>query len=82
MTNPIEPTQENVDICSAFNPRERLCEHGFVQRPSCKGAKCFGCGEYKAEDPSLMPYCMRDELPWHYMEFERNAFAGKASNDR
>lgn len=68
------------NACSAYDDESRVCTNGFVQRPACRGTKCHACGSWSADNPEFMPYCMKDDLPDHFVVMERHAFKSKSLN--
>lgn len=51
--------------CTASRPG-MICANGFVQKPFCDGhGACHACGHITDD---AMPYCLRDELPAHFVD--------------
>jgi hypothetical protein len=47
--------------CSAYNRNGRVCNNGFIQRHGCWAG-------YADTSPQYLPYCLRDELPDHWVD--------------
>jgi len=57
---------ETAQECSAYVKNNRVCSNSFIQRFSCWGdVRCDSCGAVNEDD---LPYCMRDELPDHWVK--------------
>lgn len=51
--------------CQSYQARDQVCRDGFMQRPFCAGnGGCFQCGHVSEK---ALPYCLRDELPGHWV---------------
>ena len=51
--------------CIAYNRNKQVCKNGFVQKQACwKPRPCHSCGTFTK---ASLPYCMREELPAHYV---------------
>lgn len=54
------------DACSSYRIGEMICADGFIQRFTCWNQNgCVHCG--KPASPKYQPYCLRDDLPDHFV---------------
>jgi len=47
--------------CSAYQRDKGICKNGFFQRHGCSKG-------YADTSPDYLPYCLRDELPAHWVD--------------
>lgn len=52
--------------CRSHDPRSTTCRDGFIQKPFCHGqGGCIQCGNIATKS---IPYCLRDEVPAHFVK--------------